>query len=83
MVSKDTANAALHMGGTATVALRLVLDVQEPEKRTALLSAPLRGAEQGSLLFRTRTARLVRDFALPPIRKRDDLRLDFGRLLRF
>ena len=72
MVSKDTVNAALHMGGTATVALRLVLDVQEPEKRTALLSAPLRGAEQGSPLFRT--ARSVRDFALPPILKRDDLR---------
>ena len=81
MVSKDTVNAALHMGGTATVALRLVLDVQDPEKRTALLSAPLRGAEQGSPLFRT--ARSVRDFALPPILKRDDLRLDFGRLLRF
>ena len=44
------------------VALRLVLDVDKPQKRTALLSAPLMGAEQASSL--SRTARSVRDFAL-------------------
>ena len=81
MVSKDTVDAVLTWEAPPPVALRLVLDIIDSEKRTALLNAPLRGAEQGSPLFRT--ARSVRDFALPPILKRDDLRLDFGRLLRF
>ena len=44
------------------VELRLELDVDLSEKRTALLSAPLMGAEQGS--SPSRTARSVRDFAL-------------------
>ena len=80
-MSTDTISVDFHTESPVARRTSRQIDVIYSGNRTALVTAHVEGGDLGSAIFEV--VRSVRDFALPPILKRDDLRLDFGRLLRF
>ena len=81
LVSTDTISVDFHTESPVARRTSRQIDVIDSENRTPLVTAHVEGGDLGSAIFEM--VRSVRDFALPPILKRDDLRLDFGRSLRF